>query len=223
MSRNVAAESQIESSYQRIHDFAEQHWRVVAIAALVIVVGVAVSMLVIRGRASAEATAQTLWLQARDDLTAGQVATAMDLTNELLDRHATTPSGRRALLLKADILASQGNATEAETFYRQAIDKLAGDDLLVTSAKRGLAVVLENKGDLSAAAAIYDELGRAGFPEGGRVFDLRAAGRCFAAIGERDKAIAAYQTLVDTFGDDQDRVMRDYVHLSEVAIAELRQ
>lgn len=221
MSRNVVSDDPIESSYQRVHDFAEKHWRVVVIAAAVIVVAVVASMLVLRARSSAEATAQTLWLRAQDDLMIGETASAMDVTNELLNRHGGTPSGQRALLLKADILAAQGDLAEAERFYRQAIDKLQGDALLATSARRGLAVLLENKGDLSGAAAIYDGIGRTGEPEGGRIFDLRAAGRCYAALGESDKAIAAYQAIVDRYEGDLDRVARDYVHLAKVAIAEI--
>ena len=175
-----------------------------------------------RSRASAEAKAQTLWLQAQEDLINGQTAAAMDLTNSLLDRHGTTASGKRALLLKADILTAQGNLGEAEGFYERAAGELGGDPLLVTSARRGLAVLYENRGDLAAAAAIYEELGLSGHPEGGRLFDLKAAGRCYSAAGDVPKAIAAYEALVDGYGDSHDRVARDYVHLSKVAIAELR-
>ena len=41
ISRNVVSDDPIESSYQRIHDFVERYWRVVAIAAVVILVVVA--------------------------------------------------------------------------------------------------------------------------------------------------------------------------------------
>jgi tetratricopeptide (TPR) repeat protein len=203
-----------------LQEFLRQRWQVLAIGVLVIVTGVVAAGLVSRSRKSSEAEAHALWFRAQEDVIYGEYAAALEAAKVLDDRFSGTPSGKKAALIRGDALAAQGNLAEARTAYEQAMKTFSSDPILSTSAKRGLAVVLENEGDLARAAQLYEELGRGAFPEGGRVFDLRAAARCHRAAGANDQALAVLNEIVTTYEASEERVARDQVHLAKVAIAE---
>lgn len=212
----------MESSYDRAVTFLQDYWRSILVGLLILLTGIVAVMFVMRSRADAEQRAHVYWLRAQQDEAAGEYASALEYANTLLSEHGGTTSGRRAAIIKGDALAGLGRYDEALAAYGTASERLDGDPLLETAALRGQAAMLENLGRHREAAMIWEPLAESATPVGGRVFDLKNAARNLAAAGDTAAAIAAYERLIERYGDSTDRIHVQEVHLAKVAAAELR-
>jgi len=205
-----------------IQEFLRSRWQVLAIGALVVGIAVVATGIISSSRKASEAEAHAIWYRAQQAVILGEYGPALEAAKILDDQHSGTPSGRKAILIKADALLGQGNAAEAKPAYEEAARRFSGDPVLLTSAKRGLAVVLENQGSLEEAAKLYEDLAGTAEPAGGRLFDLRSAARCYHAQGNDERATGILEKLVAQYETSEDRVARDQVHLAKVALAEWR-
>lgn len=181
-------------------DFAKRNARVLAVVAVVIVASVIVGVMMTRDRARAESEAEVLLAQANKELWRGNSSEATNLYNELLDRYSGTKSGKHGLLFKGDALLDGGKYDEAIDTYEKFLAKERKDELLRTSAKKGIATALEDKGEFAKAANVHEAL--AGRLEGNEAADeLMSAARCFNAASMYGQAIAQYEKVVSRHSD----------------------
>jgi predicted negative regulator of RcsB-dependent stress response len=210
-----------DTGRERAEEWITKYWRHALGLFAVVCLGLIGFQIMKGNSAKAEREAHGLWIRAQKDVTEAKYASALELANQIRDRHPNTPSGKRALIVRADALLGSGDLTGARAAYEDATAKV-DDPILQTSAKRGLAVLLEESGDAGSAATIYRDLGDTAEPSGGRVFDLASAARTYAAAGQHAEAISALETLISTHESASERAVIDQVHLARVHMEELR-
>ncbi len=160
-------------------------------------------MFVIRGsRRGSEAAAAAELAQAQVQLWSegeGNAARAIEITNQLIERSPGTRSGRIAHLVRGDALLQTKNPEGALAAYRSYLSKDVGDPVLRLSAKRGVAVALEDLGQNAEAAAAYEEVaGMSTRPEI-VIPDLMSAGRCRERAGDWGAARTLYQGILEKY------------------------
>lgn len=222
MTKQELREDPFFHGLERSRDILARYWRPLVIVVLILLTGAVVVTLVNRGRAASESDAATYVARAQDDLVAGEYQSALQMAQEAAERYPRTRAGRKALLAIAEAQLGLGDAAAARTAYETAREKLRTDPKLFTSARRGLAVALEQQGELAAAAELYDELGQNAEPPAGRLYDLYSAARCWDRAGDLSRAIASLERLVADFPNPEERVAADVTATAHVLLAEYR-
>lgn len=141
-------------------DFAQHHVRILVGSAAVLLVAVIAFVFIRAAGVRAEDQAAGMLAEARGDLAKNLPDAAAARLNDLLEFHGGTTAGKQALLLHGDIRFEQGRYDEALTSYEQAARAFAGDPVLGSVAKRGLAATYENQGNHAKAAEILETLYR---------------------------------------------------------------
>jgi tetratricopeptide (TPR) repeat protein len=181
-------------------DFARSNARLLAIVAVIVVASAVVAVMMTRDRARAESEAELVLDQANKELLRGNAADATTLYDELLDRYAGTSSGRRGLLFKGEALLQSGKYDEAISTYEKFLGRERKDELLRSSAKRGIATALEDKGEFAKAAGVHESL--AMLLEGNDAAEeLMSAARSYRAASVYGKAISLYEKVISQYPD----------------------
>jgi len=181
-------------------DFAKRNSRVLVIIAVIIVASAVVAVMMTRDRARAESEAEVLLAQANKELWRGNSSEATNLYNELLDRYGGTKSGKHGLLFKGDALLEGNKYDEAIDTYEKFLSKEKRDELLRTSARKGIATALEDKGEFAKAANVHENLAR--LLEGNEAAEeLMNAARCFTAASMYGNAIQDYEKVISKHAD----------------------
>jgi TolA-binding protein len=183
----------------KIETYSATHGKRVVMAlgavALAIVLG-----FVLRGaRRGAELAAAELLAQAQYQLWSGSPAQAAELAAQVIERSPGTRSGRIAYLVRGDAFLQTGDAEGALEAFRNFLGREKRDKLLRLSARRGVAVALENAEKYAEAAAAYEELAHEGKPGTMAAQDLLAAARSRERAGDPAKARTLYQEVVDSY------------------------
>ena len=186
----------------RLQALATLYWKQIAIVAGAVVLAV-VLVFVIRGsRRGSEATAAAELAQAQVQIWSegeGNAERAIEITNRLIERSPGTRSGRIAHLVRADALLQTKNPEGALSAYRSYLSKDVGDPVLRLSAKRGVAVALEDLGQNAEAASAYEELaGMSSRPEI-VIPDLMSAARCRERAGDWGAARTLYENIIQKY------------------------
>ncbi|MCX5799816.1 MAG: tetratricopeptide repeat protein [Candidatus Eisenbacteria bacterium] len=190
-------------------DFVKRNARVLAIVALIAAASIIVVFMMTRDRAKAESEAEVLLAQANKELWRGNSPEAVSLYDELLDRYAGTKSGKKGLLFKGDALLDAGKYDEAMDSYEKFLAKERKDELLRSSAKKGIATVLEDKGEFAKAAEVHTALGLK-LEGNDAAQELMSAARCYTAASMYGQAIELYEKVIsrhpDYWGVEQAKV-----------------
>jgi len=181
-------------------DFARSNARVIMIVGVIVVASIAVSVMMVRDRARADSEAEVLLAQANKELWRGNATEATALYNELLDRYAGTKSGKRGLLFKGDALLASGKYDEAIDSYEKFLTRERRDELLRSSARRGIATALEDKGEFAKAAGVRENLGTK-LEGNDAAQELMSAARCYRAASMYGKAIELYEKVISRHSD----------------------
>lgn len=102
-----------------------------------------------------------------------------------------TPAATNTRLLAAGLLEQSENAAGAEAARKLAAEDAPQGTPVAAIAWSRWAVVLENKGDLPAAAEAFEKAAEIESP--GQVLALGDAARCYAQLGEDAKALALFE------------------------------
>lgn len=181
-------------------DFARRNARVLAVVGVVVVASAIIAVMMTRDRARAESEAEVLLAEANKELWRGNAPEATTLYNELLDRYAGTKSGRRGLLFGGDALLESGKYDEAIGSYEKFLSRERKDELLRSSARRGIATALEDKGEFAKAAGVREALGIT-LQGNDAAQELMSAGRCYRAASMYGKAIELYEKVISGHPD----------------------
>ena len=183
----------------RLQALAALYWKQVAIAAGVIALAVVLLFVMRNARRGSESEASAELAQAQVQLWSegeGNAARAIEISNRLIERSPGTRSGRIAHLVRGDALLQTKNPEGALAAYRSYLSKDVGDPVLRLSAKRGVAVSLEDLGQNAEAAAAYEELAGMGTRPEIVIPDLMSAGRCRERAGDWAGARAIYEQVI---------------------------
>jgi len=183
----------------RIEAFAVENWQRLGIAAGALVL-IVILALVLRGaRRGAELEASELLAQAQVQLWTGNPVEAAQIAQQVIERSPGTGSGRMAHLVRGDALLKTGDFQGALASYRTFLEREKRDPVLRLSARRGLAVALEETGQFAEAAEIYEELAREAKLDPLAVQELLNAARCRDRAGDATRARALYQQIIDSY------------------------
>ena len=199
----------------RASDFIkENRTKVIAGAALAVIVGVASTYIVTSRRAAEEEAGRQLLagiLQQRMENYEGAAAAYQDV----LSRFSGTESGKLALLYLGHArygMMEYGSSVEA---YERYLKREKKDTLTRAHAKRGIAACMENMGRYEEAAVAYEETARTLDGDSAVPEDLMAAARCRRLAGNPEEAMSLLQEIVDFHSDFRD------IDKAKVLLAEL--
>jgi tetratricopeptide (TPR) repeat protein len=186
----------------RLQALVALYWKQVAIVAGAAILAVILVFVIRSARRGSESAASAELAQAQVQLWSegeGNAARAIEITNQLIERSPGTRSGRIAHLVRGDALLQTKNPEGALAAYRSYLSKDVGDPVLRLSAKRGVAVALEDLGQNAEAAAAYEEL--AGMSDRPEIVipDLMSAGRCREKAGDWAAARTIYEGIVQKY------------------------
>jgi tetratricopeptide (TPR) repeat protein len=195
----------------RIEAYAESNWRRLLIAFGGVVLLVLLGLVIRSSREKAELQASELLAQAQVQLWSGSPVEAAQIAQQVIERSPGTRSGRNAYLIRADALLTTGDIEGSIAAYRTFLEREKRDRVLKLSARRGLAVALEDAGQFVPAAELNEELGREerkreeerDDPPGAlAAHDLLAAARCRESAGDAERARALYEEVIQTYAKD---------------------
>ncbi len=128
------------------------------------------------------------------DLEAGYQKAAKQLA-DFEEAHPNTGAARIAALYHGDLLSRLGKPAEAEEKFQAYVSSAKPDDELMFFALEGLGYAQEAQNKLDAAAKTFDQL--AGSQPFYKDYGLKHKGRVLEEKGDKEGAIAAYQSIVD--------------------------
>jgi tetratricopeptide (TPR) repeat protein len=113
---------------------------------------------------------------------------------EVAEEHSGTVGGTLALFEAAELLNRLGRPEEAEEVWRRALASASGNAGLQGIVQQRVAQAHEGRGEWAQAAAAHEAAGRtSGYVL--RHWALVDAARCYAAAGERERALALYEEV----------------------------
>ncbi len=165
------------------------------------------------GKRAAEAV--ELFGKAQLSTAMGQTTLAIADYSTLANDYGSTEVAATACYLLADIYARQNNFDSAAIYYRKYCDDYGNNKMLLAASYAGLAVALENRGDFAGAGENFLKAAEAADDETISPEYLAGAGRAFTRASQYDKAIEAYQRIIDKYNRSQ------YYSVARRKIAEL--
>ena len=203
VNRALMAWTYVEENYTRI-------LAGVGVVIVAVLVGVYIRH---EGQRKARASNDALG-EARIALFQGRVDDALAQAQTIADEYADSPAAGQALVLRSNILFSQGKFAESEAAYRSYLKDFGDEGAPGYGARSGIAACLEEGGNPIGAGEEYlgyaDRLPDSAFAP----LALREAARCFEQAGDLQRARAALQRIVDRYSNDR---------IARAAAAELRQ
>lgn len=145
-------------------------------------------------------------------LNADDTASAIKLIENDLGKLGDTDTGMEATYMLGELYYSKNDWEAAGKYY----EKVAGkaDGLIKELALLGLAYSKENKNDIKGALDTFNKLKDL---KGSAYSAIAAlgAGRCYQRLGDKSKALAAYEAVIITYPDT------DYARQASTAKASL--
>lgn len=113
---------------------------------------------------------------------------------EVAEEHSGTVAGTLAFFEEAKLLDRLGRPEQTEEIWHQALASASGNPGLVGLIQQRIAQTHEERGEWAEAAAAHEQAGRAeGYAL--RHWALVDAARCYAAAGERERALELYEEV----------------------------
>ncbi|MGH7726346.1 MAG: tetratricopeptide repeat protein, partial [Candidatus Eiseniibacteriota bacterium] len=173
------------------------------------------SQFIARSNARATGEANRTLAEASVSYWQGNYVRTIQLADQVLNEYGQTGAANDARRMKADALFWQGDFDSAAMLYKAYLSKDRRDGPLRTAVQTSLAYTLESKKDFAEAGKLYEEVA-AKAPDRMSTADLLlAAGRSYAAAGDREKGRALYERVAGEYKETP------YARDAEVALGEL--
>ena len=114
----------------------------------------------------------------------GQMAQVLGTGQRLIDEYAGTPSAAHGMILLANRNYGVGRYDEAKRLYERYIAEYGDVEMLVFSARTGIAACAEAQGDLQGAAAGYIAYADEHPNDRASAIALMDAARCYRLLGD---------------------------------------
>jgi tetratricopeptide (TPR) repeat protein len=171
---------------------------ILGVAAALVVVS-AGTFLTLRSRATQEDQAAGRLAEANALFWQGDYARSQQISKQVAEQYASTPSGRDAHRLMGDAAYWSGDFKTAVSEYQRYLE-LDKTGLLANAVRRSLAYALESAQQYAQAVPVYDQLVGVFDRESSAEF-LMAGARCEVLAHQPAEATRRLQRLVDEFGD----------------------
>jgi TolA-binding protein len=200
----------------------EQHGRKVLFGlAAIVLVGI-LGGLMLRARGQAEDRASGDLYKSSMAVQQADYASAVQLLKELIDSAPDTNAAKQAMVLLGDSYAAQGNAREAATWYRKALDRAGGDRALRGSSRSGLAAALEDGRNYVEAAATYAQIAQDAQTDNDRGSAMLSQARCLLAAGQGARATDLLRRILVLPSVDQTVTDPAKARLGEIQASQAR-
>jgi predicted negative regulator of RcsB-dependent stress response len=202
MTKEELREDPLLAALARLKVWIEGQGTVLTIVLAALVIAVVGYQIYRKAAARSEQAAAILLIDGESQYMNGSPADALSKFKEAYAQHKSAPSGRVGLLRAADMQLEMGDASDAETLYKQYLGTRPKDGLLRASALRGLAGSLDSAGQHEEAARTYVQASE--IPESPlRADDLVSAGNAFLDAGKLQDAQSAFQKVIEGFPESQ--------------------
>ncbi len=124
-----------------------------------------------------------------------------------LDKLGSTDAGMEARYMLAELYYNKKDWDKALSYYSYVSGHISG--LLQELSIMGEAYSLENKGDTKGALDKFQEL-RDATPSVYKAVSLLGIGRCYKKIGDKGKALSAYESVIVSYPDT------DYARMASI-------
>jgi len=176
----------------------------------------------LRARSQAEDRASGDLFKSTIAVQQGDYASAVQMLKELIDSSPDTDAAKQAMALLGDSYAAQGNAREAATWYRKALDRAGGDRALRVSSRTGLAAALEDGKKYVEAAATYAQIAQEAETDSDRGNAMLSQARCLLAAGQGAGAADLLRKILTLPGADQTVTDPAKARLGEIQASQAR-
>jgi len=129
----------------------------------------------------------------------GQVDLAISDYKNVIENYGSKSIASRACYFLANSYMNQNNYDSAMVYYELYINKYGREKILLVAAHANLAVCFEEKGEYSAAGDNFYKAAELADNEDQSPAYLMSAGRNYTKVEQYDKAINAYQQIVDKY------------------------
>ena len=200
----------------------EEHGRKILIGFGAVALVAIMAVLMLRARSQAEDRASGDLFKSTLAVQQGDYPSAVQMLKELIDASPDTDAAKHAMALLGDAYAAQGNARDAATWYRKALDKAGGDRALRGASRSGLAAVLEDSKQYVEAAATYAQIAKDAESDNDRGNAMLMQARCLLAEGQSAKAADVLRQILVLPGADQTVTDPAKARLGEIQASQAR-
>lgn len=204
MSNNVEKNQQVveaQDPAERLLVWLRKNQRTVVTVASIVVIAAAAGWFVLEYQGRKEAAAVTALDQARFATRTGNLALAATDLGRLMDNYRGTAAASEAVIILGQVRLLQGEPTLAAEELRAALAD-GVDPQFEAGAYGLLGTALENVGNSTEAARQYERASTAAWYDFQKASYLNDAGRAYVEGGDTSAALAAYQRVVDQFGEE---------------------
>ncbi len=188
----------VTATFQLTSYIRERQNTFLAILGGVVVVAILV-MVVSSSRSRTQEEVTRLLGTANIHYQTGNLQEAIQQYQTILDQYGRSQGAAMAAFFLAESYFRQGEYEQALDAYRTYVDRYHHDELMTATSLTGIAACYEDMGQFADAGDSYSRAVLE-YPEFFAAPDaLLNAGRCFTTSGDVEKAIQAYQKLIDHY------------------------
>jgi tetratricopeptide (TPR) repeat protein len=199
--RREIKEDKVAEFFTETAQYSREHSKRIAGIALVVVVAAVVVGLAIRERRAAEDEADVWVWRANMDMKAGNVGSAIQAYEAVIDRYRGTWGNSDASFFLANAQFAVGQYDSALVLFQNYLNLGKRRPEFTVSASEGIAQCLEELGRFQSAAESYLKVQRE-HPESPLAPDaLMGAARCYRLAGDLKGAESAYSDLLEIYPD----------------------
>ena len=185
----------------RAFDYVRENAGRMAVVAVVMVFVVVGAVYVSHVRKDSEDKASFLLAQGNSEYWAGRMASAQSFFSEASTRYPGSTDGRIGRLRLGDTQLFLGRYSDAIESYRDFLKREKKNQVLVLSARRGLAIAYEDQKNYVEAAQEYEGIANS-FPKGDQqVAALLDAVRSLRSGGRTEDAVKILKQVVSQYPD----------------------
>ncbi|MDI6809421.1 MAG: tetratricopeptide repeat protein [Candidatus Eisenbacteria bacterium] len=199
ITRREMKEDRLVTFALRAFDYVRENAGKMAVAAVVAAFVVVGAVYVSHVRRDSEDKASFLLAQGNSEYWAGRMASAQSFFSEGSSRYPGATDGKIARLRLGDTQLFLGKYSDAIESYREFLKREKKNQVLILSAKRGLAIALEDQKSYVEAAREYEGIANS-FPKGDpQVSALLDAVRSLRSGGRTDDAVKILKRIVSEY------------------------
>jgi TolA-binding protein len=177
----------------------EENWQYMAIAVIVIVLGVVGAVYYFNSLEEASKEASIKLSRANLELRGGNSQVSILTLTDILNSHGGTRAAEQASFMLGKVNLQIRNYPEAIRYFEMYIEKYPENLLNCAASYNGLGTALENQGNIQEAADKYEK-GSLAYPDSPLQMDLRiGAMRSYLSIGQVEKARAHFDYVMEKF------------------------
>ena len=166
-----------------------------------VIIIVAISLFLVKGKSSSEINAFDIALNAYNN----NAPEAMDLLSKFVDRYSGSKKAEEALIKLGNHYFAQKNFDSAEKYYLEYINTFSDNPIYGFNAYNGLAGIYEEMGDYRKAGEIYEEFIDKYKNSAFLSMMYLNAGKAYFLAGDRDAAIHNFNKIINSFGDSREK------------------